>query len=234
MMPMSCGVSPWAIWEVFASIKCACPPNCVMPASNAFRVRVLRSRKIMNRVRSGSSLWGRSFLNASLSSAATSRATPISSSDQSAVEMKSLPASAARAARVPPARSPISLPPSQSDSRSKCIDPLPELRRRLAAPRRQIGFVDQLVTPVPHDPAAGNHDVAHVGGLHPEDEVPGEIRGIERRWRMVLEDDQIRGGTTGEAPQPGLAEESTGKPCAGGDARQSKCGPDLRRCFTRL
>ena len=48
IVPMSFGLSPWAICEVSESMKCAWPPSWVMPASNELRVRVDLSKKIRN------------------------------------------------------------------------------------------------------------------------------------------------------------------------------------------
>ena len=59
---MSFGLSPCATCVFSESRKIACPPSCVIPDSNAFRVRVDLSRKSMNSVLSGSSRCGRPVL----------------------------------------------------------------------------------------------------------------------------------------------------------------------------
>src|SRR3989337_1674991 len=130
----------------------------------------------MNSVLSDSRRWGSPDLKAPFSSRATSRAVPISSTDQSAVDMKSLPFSSAR--------------PTYPPSLEIC-HALPQHRCARATPRREFLLVDKDVLVVAYDPSARHHHIAHRCGREAEYEVSRELVGVDGGGGGILHHHQV-------------------------------------------
>ena len=79
-------------------------------------------------------------------------------------------------------------------------------------------LIDVHEPPIPNDPVARDHDVAHVAGSDPEEPVPGKVRLVERPWRCVVEDDEIGRGAGLERAEQRLAEHAADEARALGDA----------------
>src|SRR5579884_415039 len=71
---------------------------------------------------------------------------------------------------------------------------LPEAYRLTARLRPDPRFVDVRKLAMAQDPRAVDHHALDVLRRHGKHPMPGQILSGERRWRIVLQDDQVGGG----------------------------------------